>query len=88
MATTAERDVTCPHCGVHGECEGTRPAPGDFGICWQCGTLQVYTRTGLRAATPEEEQRLGTAKPFVRGIVEAVRRKVARPARSAAVETD
>jgi hypothetical protein len=33
------------------------PKPGDFSICSYCGTISVFTMTGLRLANQEEKNK-------------------------------
>ena len=72
-----EQDLACPHCGRTNEAhagvdDDQRPEPGDVSICWACRQPSLYTETGLRLPTAEEDAEI-RSDPNVRQALAAMR---------------
>jgi hypothetical protein len=66
--------TVCPWCGrrndLHAGMPGTRPKPGDVGICWRCAGPAVFLDDlTMRRATDAEMEEMATDPQ----VVEAVR---------------
>lgn len=54
--------------GVDGKNE---PSPGDFSVCLYCATVSVFTETGVRRPTRDEDRAMRDS-PLLKSIVDAI----------------
>lgn len=76
-------DSTCPHCdypndantGINTE---DKPQPGDFSICWGCGSVGVFTSEN-KVREPDEFEKVDISKDeFIQKYVKQVKDRIAQ----------